>query len=111
MPSVFLAAKDISNIFIPNIFSKIYRFCRKSGNDANNSDRGSHVICVIMTQCVRKSICDSVLTEVHLTFKISRMLSVHALSSCFLLATRRTNFGDFLIHFWIAGVLIPKVKS
>ena len=41
-----------------------YRFCQKSGNDANSKGREGHVFCVIMMQCVRKSICDSSLSKV-----------------------------------------------
>ena len=35
-----------------------YWFCWKSGNESNSRVRG-HVLCVIMTQCARISICDS----------------------------------------------------
>ena len=40
-------------------FSENYRFRRKSGNDTYSSGWEGHVICVIMTHCVRKSICDT----------------------------------------------------
>ena len=47
-------------------FLENYQFCQKSGNDANSRGREEgggavewgHVRCVIMTQCIRKSICD-----------------------------------------------------
>ena len=32
---------------------------RNSGNDANGRGWGDHLVCVIITHCVRKSICDS----------------------------------------------------
>ena len=65
-----------------NFFLENYQFCRKFGTNANSRGWGNHVISVITTQCIRKSICDSVLTEVHLTLKISQMLNVPTLSSC-----------------------------
>ena len=54
------------------IFLKNHRFCQKSGNDANSKEWGDHGHgpCVIMTQCVQKSICDSpVITRV--IFKVN----------------------------------------
>ena len=44
-------------------FLETYRFCRKSGNYANSRDWGGHALCVIMTQCLRKSIYDSPLSN------------------------------------------------
>ena len=42
------------------IFLENYRFCRKSGNYTYSRGWvGGHVIYVIMTHCIRKSICDS----------------------------------------------------
>ena len=40
-------------------FLENYLFCRKSGNDVNSKGLGLYIISVIMTQCLRKSICDS----------------------------------------------------
>ena len=46
-------------------FSENYRFFQKSGNDTNIWGRGEgNVLCVIITKRVRKSICDSILTEI-----------------------------------------------
>ena len=51
-------------------FSKNYRFCRKSGNAASNRGRGNgHVVCVIMSQCVQKSIYHN-----RKVIKVSRMI-------------------------------------
>ena len=44
-------------------FLKNYKFCRKSGNYTYNRGCRGHVIYIIMTHYVRKSICDSPLTE------------------------------------------------
>ena len=40
--------------------SENYPFCWNSGNDANGREweEGGHLVCVIMTHCIRKSICD-----------------------------------------------------
>ena len=49
-------------------FLENYVFCRKSGNDtcSRRWARGEgHVVCVIMTHCVQKSICDSPLISSH----------------------------------------------
>ena len=35
-----------------------YRFFQKSGNDANGSGLGGHLVCVIMTYYVQKLICE-----------------------------------------------------
>ena len=55
------------------MFLENLRFCQKSGNDANKWERGEgwvrgrlgHVLCVITTQCILKSICDSLLNPKH----------------------------------------------
>ena len=46
--------KNILNFFLEN-----YGFSQKSGNEANSRGRRGHVLCVIMTHYLRKSICDS----------------------------------------------------
>ena len=54
-------------------FMENYRFCGKSGNEANNKGWGIIFFCVIMTQCVRKSISDSPLCYDQKTFWMTRM--------------------------------------
>ena len=59
MQFTFFAVRDIKKNFLEN-----YVFCQKSGNDtcSRRWARGEgHVVCVIMTHCVQKSICDSFL--------------------------------------------------
>ena len=49
-------------------FLENYRFCRKSENDAYSwgcGRRDGHVICVNITHCIRKFICDSLLTYLY----------------------------------------------
>ena len=48
---------QFSFFFILKIFTKFF------GNDANSRGRRGYVLCVIMTQCVQKSLCDSSLKE------------------------------------------------
>ena len=40
-----------------------FRFCRTSGNEAYDRGCWGHLVCIIMTHCVRKSICDSPLSS------------------------------------------------
>ena len=54
----FFLSKRYSKSFLEN-----YRCCQKSGNDGNSRGRRGHSLCVIMIQCVRKSICDSPLSQ------------------------------------------------
>ena len=58
MPFSFFILKLLKNIFAEN-----NRFCWKSENDANSRGRRNNVLCVFMTQCVRKSLFNSPLTN------------------------------------------------
>ena len=60
---------------------------RNSGNDANGRGWGDHLVCVIITHCVRKSICDSPLRQAEIQIggsSLECMFYLTALKSSFL---------------------------
>ena len=63
-PDFFFLQKTFNNFFWKTIDSvKNLKTKQIAGGREGAGRGGGHVLCVIMTQCVRKSICDSILSQ------------------------------------------------
>ena len=64
MQFTFFYPKDIQTFFLKTIdFVENLEITQTAMGGGGGGRGGGHVLCIIMTQCVRKSICDSPLMK------------------------------------------------
>ena len=58
--------------FFNFLLEENYRFCQKSGNDRYSRRQMGHAFCVIMTQCLQKAMCCSLLRDKIIVLLLNR---------------------------------------